>query len=306
VISTAAVPATPTAPQVRLITGAGFVGSLMFGTLLALILDRLDRGMRTGRQAEAVLDVPHIGLIPRLGGLTHGYGAYRYLVEKPTSAYAEAIRGVQTALYFSYLDQPSQVVLVTSSVPGEGKTTLALSLATLLAQSGSRTVAVDLDLRRPSLGCPAREAGGGDLVDHLRGEKRLDDILHGVDQLPTLEIVPCRRLAGSPTDLLASQRMVGFMAELRARYDYVVLDSPPLLGMSDAQFAARLADAVLFVVRWSKTDEEVARKALDTLRHSGAPIAGVVLTQVDVRRHRVYSPEDVLQYYGEYRKYYVG
>ena len=95
------------------------------------------------------------------------------------------------------------------------------------------------------------------------------------------------------------------MAELRARYDYVILDSPPLLGMSDAQFAAQLADAVLFVVRWSRTGEEVARKALDSLRHSDAPVAGVVLTQVNVRRHRMYSPEDVLQYYGEYKKYYV-
>src|SRR5690606_2583356 len=240
VISTAAVPAKPSAPQVKLITGAGFTGSLMLGTLLALVLDRLDRGVRTGRQAEEVLDLPHIGLIPRIGGVSDAYGAHRYLVERPTSAYAEAIRGVLAALHFAQPEQPAQVVLVTSSVPGEGKTTLALSLATLLAQSGCSTVAVDLDLRRPSLGSPAREHGCGDLVDHLRGEKPLDDILHGVHQLPTLEIVPCRRLAGSPTDLLASRRMASCMAELRARYDYVILDSPPLLGMSDAQFAAQL------------------------------------------------------------------
>jgi polysaccharide biosynthesis transport protein len=305
VISTAAVPLTPSAPQVKLILGAGFMGSLMFGTLLAFVLDRLDRRLRTGRQAEEALGLPHIGLIPKLGSEVRGHGAHRCLVEKPTSAYAEAIRGVQTALYFSNVDQPPQVVLVTSSVPAEGKTTLALSLATLLAQSGCRTVAVDLDLRHPSLGRPAREDGGGDLVDYLRGERGLDDILHGVNQLPTLHIVPGRRFAGSPTDLLASQRMAAFMAELRARYDYVVLDSPPLLGMSDSRFAARLADAVVFVVRWSKTGEEIARKALDILRESDAPIAGVVMTQVDVRRHRKYSPEDVLQYYGEYKKYYT-
>jgi polysaccharide biosynthesis transport protein len=305
VISAAALPVKPSAPQVKLITGAGFMGSLMFGTLLAFVIDRLDRGMRTGRQAQEVLNLPHIGFIPMLRGARRGRGAHHYLAEKPTSAYAEAIRGVHSALYFSNIDQPPQVVLVTSSVPAEGKTTLALSLATLLAQSGCKTVAVDLDLRRPSLGRPSREAGGGDLVDYMRGEKTLDEIVHEDDQVYNLHIVPARRLTASPTDLLASERMASLMADLRAHYDYVILDSPPLLGMSDSRFAARLADAVLFVVRWSKTGEEVALKALNILRDSGAPIAGTVLTQVNVRRHRKYSPEEVLHYYGRYNDYYV-
>jgi polysaccharide biosynthesis transport protein len=305
VISAAGVPVKPSAPQVKLIAGAGFIGSLMFGTLLAFVVDRLDRGLRTGRQTEDVLNLPSIGLVPKLGGALRGQSAHRYLAEKPTSAYAEAIRGVQTALCFSNVGQPPQVVLVTSSVPSEGKTTLALSLATLLAQSGYRTVAVDLDLRRPNLGRPSREAGGGDLVDYVRGEKMLDEILHLVDHVHNLHIVPARRLTVSPIDLLNSARMTSLMAELRQRYDYVVLDSPPLLGMSDTRFAARLADAVVFVVRWSKTAEEVALKAVDVLRDSDVPIAGAVLTQVDVRRHRRYSPEDVLHYYGQYKKYYV-
>lgn len=305
VISAAALPVKPSAPQVKLITGAGFMGSLMFGTLLAFVVDRLDRGLRTGRQAEQVLNLPQIGFIPKLGSVRRRNGAHHYLAEKPTSAYAEAIRGVQSALYFSNIDKPPQIVLITSSVPAEGKTTLALSLATVLAQSGCKTVAVDLDLRRPSLGLPAREDGGGDLVDYMRGEKMLDEILHEDDEVYNLHIVPARRLTASPTDLLASQRMTSLMAELRARYDYIILDSPPLLGMSDSRFAARLADAVVFVVLWSKTGEEVARKALDILRDSGVPIAGAVLTQVDVRRHRKYSPEEVLHYYGRYNEYYV-
>jgi capsular exopolysaccharide synthesis family protein len=212
---------------------------------------------------------------------------------------------VHSALYFSNIDQPPQVVLVTSSVPAEGKTTLALSLATLLAESGRKTVAVDLDLRRPSLGHPSREAGGGDLVDYMRGEKTLDEIVHEDDQVYDLHIVPARRLRASPTDLLASEKMASLMAELRARYEYVMLDSPPLLGMSDSRIAARLADAVVFVVRWSKTGEEVALKALDMLQGSGAPIAGAVLTQVNIRRHRKYSPEEVVHYYGRYQDYYV-
>jgi succinoglycan biosynthesis transport protein ExoP len=305
VISAAALPVKPSSPQVRLITGAGFMGSLMFGTLLAFVIDRLDRGLRTGRQAEEVLNLPQIGFIPKLRSVRRRHGAHHYLAEKPTSAYAEAIREVQSGLYFSNIDKPPQVVLITSSVPAEGKTTLALSLATVLAQSGCKTVAVDLDLRRPSLGLPARENGGGDLVDYMRGEKILDEILHEDDEVYNLHIVPARRLTASPTDLLASRRMSSLIAELRARYDYIILDSPPVLGMSDSRFAARLSDAVVFVVLWGKTGEEVARKALDILRDSGALIAGAVLTQVDVRRHRKWSPEEVLHYYEPYKKYYV-
>jgi Mrp family chromosome partitioning ATPase len=95
------------------------------------------------------------------------------------------------------------------------------------------------------------------------------------------------------------------MTELRARYQYVVLDSPPLLGMSDSRFAARLADAVVFVVRWGKTSEEIALKGLRLLQDGGAPVAGVVLTRVNVRRHRKYNPADVIHYYRRYKKYYA-
>ena len=305
VISQAAVPTEPSFPQVKLMTGAGFMGSLMFAVLLAFVVDRLDGGLRTGRQAEAVLNVPSIGLIPKDRGAALGRGPHLYLAKRPTSAYAEAIRGVQTALYFSNVDRPPQVVLVTSSVPGEGKTTLALSLAALLAGSGYRTVAVDLDLRAPTLRRQLRKTEGGDLISYMREHEQLDQILHKVDEVDNLHIIPTRRLTGSPTDLLASQRMAALMAELRARYQYVILDSPPLLGMSDSRFAALLADTVVFVVCWSRTGEEVAEKALAILRDSGTPVAGAVLTQVNVRRQRRYSPADVAHYYGPYKKYYV-
>ena len=212
---------------------------------------------------------------------------------------------MQTAQYFSNVDRPPQVVLVTSSVPGEGKTTFALSLAALLGRSRHRTLVMDLDLRAPALAHRLRKVGGGDLIDYMKERKRLDDILHKVDEVDNLDVVPTRRLASSPTDLLASQRMASLMAELRARYQYIILDSPPLLGMSDSRFAAQLADAVVFVVRWSKTSEEVAQKALALLRDCGTPVAGAVLTQVNVRRHKKYSPADVAHYNGRYKKYYA-
>jgi polysaccharide biosynthesis transport protein len=311
-ISMATVPAEPSFPQVKLMTGAGFMGSLMFAALLAFVVDRVDGGLRTGRQTQALLNLPQIGLIPKLSGGIRRGGPHRYLAERPTSAYAEAIRSVQTGLQFSNIDRPPQVVLVTSSVPAEGKTTLVLSLAALLAKSGCKTVAVDFDLRRPTLGraLGARVSalggmGSGDFVDYTKGDRTLDEIIYQADEVDNLHIIPTRPLAASPADLLASRKVANLMAELRDRYQHVVLDSPPLLGMSDSRFAAALADAVVFVIRWSKTRDEVALKALELLKQSDAPIAGAVLTQVNIRRHRKYSPEEVLHYYGRYRKYYL-
>jgi succinoglycan biosynthesis transport protein ExoP len=304
-ISMATVPTQPSFPQVKLMTGAGFIASLMFAALLAFVVDRLDGGLRTGRQTEELLHLPQIGLIPKLGGGIRKRGPHRYLIEKPTSAYAEAIRSVQTSLYFSNVDRPPQVVLVTSSVPAEGKTTLALSLAVMLAKSGCKTVAVDFDLRRPTLGRALGKVTNGDLVDYAKDHRTLDEIVYQADEVDNLRIIPARRLAASPADLLASRKMANFMAELRARYQHVILDSPPLLGMSDSRFAAALADAVVFVVRWSKTGDQVAIKALEILKQSDAPIAGTVLTQVNIRRHRKYNPEEVLQYSGRYDKYYL-
>jgi capsular exopolysaccharide synthesis family protein len=305
VISKAGVPETPSFPQVGLMTSMGFLGSSMLAILLAFAVDRLDGGLRTGHQLETVLKIPHIGFIPRVRSVKRGHGLQHYLVTKPTSVYAEAVRGVQTALALADVDRPPQVVLVTSSLPAEGKTTLALSLAVLLARAGHKTVAVDLDFRRPRLGRELRLPQASDLVGYMRGNLTLDALLHKVDEVENLDVISAKRLDVSPTNLLTSQKSASLIAELRARYDHVVLDSPPLLGMSDSRVAARLADTVVFVVRWSKTSEEVALQALKLLQESRASIAGAVLTQVDIRRHRKFNPPEVLHYYGKYKEYYV-
>jgi capsular exopolysaccharide synthesis family protein len=305
VISTANPPREPSFPRPKLMIAVGFTGSLMIGMLFAVAAEGLESGLRSGRQVEQVLGVPHLGLVPKLAGLK-GEKPHQYLMRKPRSAYSEAVRAVQVGLHFSNPERPPQVVLVTSSLPGEGKTTLALSLAATAARSGHKTIMIDLDLRHPSV---RRELGqaitGPGLVELVSGEHALEDVIFRDESVPNLHAITISRSTSNPTDLLASPRLLSLLTQLRSRYSYIILDAPPLLGLADTRIAARLADAVLFAVRWGKTNDEVAVNAIDSLLESRTAVAGAVLTQVDVKSHTKRAYGDALQYYGKYEKYYL-
>lgn len=306
VVSRAGLPGEPEFPKPALMTAAGFTVSLALATALAFLIEYLDSGLRTGRQIDRLLGLPNLGFVPRVSGLKKGARLHRYLIEKPQSAYAEAIRAVQIATMDSLEgDQPSQVVLVTSSLPGEGKTTLALSLAASAACAGRMAVVIDLDLRRPRLHGEADLAPSTGVVEVVAGEASLDGALRTSREHPGLAILPACRRPESPADLLRSPRMASLIEELRARYQYIVLDSPPLLGVVDAKLAARLADAVLFVGRWEKTKEAAARTGLENLLDRHTPPIGVVLTQVDMRRHARGGYGESVQYYSKYEAYYA-
>ncbi len=305
VISSARVPSKPSFPKPKLMIAVGFTGSLMLGMLFAVAAEGMESGLRSGRQVEQALGVPHLGLVPKLTGLK-GDKPHQYLTKMPRSAYAEAVRAVQVGLHFSNPERPPQVILVTSSLPGEGKTTLALSLATTAARSGHKTIVVDLDMRHPSV---RRELGqaisGPGLVEAVSGENALDDVIYRDEAVPNLHAITISRSTSNPTDLLASPRLLSLLTQLRSRYNYIILDAPPLLGLADTRIAARLADAVLFAVRWGKTNDEVAINGIDSLLESRTVVAGAVLTQVDVRNHTKRAYGDAMQYYGKYEKYYL-
>jgi succinoglycan biosynthesis transport protein ExoP len=306
VMSKASAPEVPSFPRPKLMIAAGFTSSLMLGTLFAFLRERFDSGLRSGRQVEQVLGLPRLGFVPSVRGLGRRGELPNYLVSRPQSAYAEAIRAVQIGLYLSNVDDPPRVILITSSLPGEGKTTLAMSLAVSAAGSGHKTVIVDLDLRRPKVAKMLNwEGGSPGLVEYMAGQASLDDIIRKDPNHSKLDLIPIRRLAANPTDLLASRKMTALLEQLRERYELVILDSAPILGISDTKIAARLADAVLFAVRWGKTKEEVALSGLEGLFESHANVAGAVLTQVNLRRHARYGFGDAAQYYGKYKRYYT-
>jgi polysaccharide biosynthesis transport protein len=304
VVATAAAPAVPSSLGTRMFVAGGFTVSLLLGSLLAVLLEVLDRGLRSAGEIESSLGLATLGLVPKVARLRRGQRPHQYLREKPLSSYAEAIRGVLTALKLSNPQNPPKVVLVTSSLPEEGKTTFAVSLASLVARSQKRVLLIDLDLRHPSV---HRELGwqvSAGLVEYMAGERTLQEVIHN-DLETGLHFLPIKAHTTTPTDLLESEKMRQLIQVCRDNYDLVVLDSAPVASVNDTKVAAVLADRVVFVVRWGKTIQSAARDSLRSLREAGIEPAGAVLAQIDLRKHAQYRYGDIGQYYTRSRRYYV-
>lgn len=303
-VAMAAPPNKPSTPGAKLFAAAGLLASGMIATILALLLDRLDRGLRSAREVEAALGLPTLALVPRLDRLKRGQKPYQYLMDKPLSAYTESIRSIYMALKLTSVDRAPKVILVTSSLPEEGKTTIAVCLATFAARSHKRVLLVDLDLRHPSV---HRELGWSvshGLVEYLVDERPLDEAIQH-DLETGLHFLPVKAQTSNPTDLLESERLRQLIETCRARYDYVIIDSAPLVSVTDSRLAALLADKTVFVIKWGDTVESAAQDGVQTLRDIGIDVAGAVLTQIDLKRHAQYHYADIGEYYNKTKNYYV-
>ena len=303
IISRAELPHAPSFPNKSLSFGVAIPGGFLLGFLLAMLAERLDAGFRTVHQIERLLGVPVLSTLPEILGLdkTGGQAADR-IIDKPMSSFAEAVRGLQMGLVLSNVDNRPKVVLVTSSVPSEGKTTVAISLARLAAQQRLKALVIDADLRRPTvaetLGLKKSENG---LVQLLLGDATLDQCLVP-DPKSTAMILPAYKTPGSPPDMLGSIAMERNLEGLKSHFDLIILDSAPLLPVNDTKVIARLADTVLFVVRWEKTPRDAVIEAARALVDIHAHVAGVALTRANAERYRYYSYG--YQNYYAYDKYY--
>jgi capsular exopolysaccharide synthesis family protein len=300
------IPNVPQFPRYGLtMIGATAVG-LVLGTLIILLLERLDGGFRAGEQIERLTGRPLIGMIPGLGRSTLGkLLPARFAIEKPTSAYAESLRSAYTAMTLGTLDQPPRVVMVTSSLPGEGKSTFVCSLAGLVARSNvdKKILVVDCDLRRSSVASTLNVTRtDGTIDEYLAGSKTLEQVV-GRDEQSGVHYILARSNTPNSAEIIDSNAMKTFIAELSNQFDLIFLDTPPLMAVADALVAARISDYVLFLVRWERTPREIAINALRLFRDLPKRI-GVVLVQVDVRRHSKYGYGDYGYYYSKYREYY--
>lgn len=298
-------PKAPSYPNKTVLVEFAALGSLVLGILLAFVVEHLDNGFRTSDQIEKQAGLPTLGLVPAVKA---NRVPVDVVVDQPIAAYSEAIRSIRTALRFSDVDNPPKVVMVTSSLPAEGKTCFAASLARSVAASGGRALLIDCDLRHPSVGrlfgATDDNAGPGLISLFTEGADASKMVL--VDEKSGTHFIPSRGGTSNPQDLLGSAQMSKFLKAMRLQYDVIVIDAPPVLAVSDALVLSHLADATLFLVRWERTPRAIAIGALKALRSQGGRVAGAVLSRVNVRKHAKYGYGDSAYYYGYYGGYYSG
>ncbi len=307
-VSSSAVAATaPSSPNVRLIYLIGLLTGLVASTLAVAVAEFLDSGIKTKADVERRLGARYLGSVPEiestLDGLRTTESPQDYIVSHPLSTFAEALRNLRTSLTMRGNRRP-KVLAVTSALPREGKTTTAVCLARTLAMSGASTVLLDCDIRRHSASDLLLEGREGQLFGALTGDVPLDAALFD-DPLTGLKLLGTHRSPEDGRDLLAPELLVPLLTELRQRFDYVVIDTAPVLGIADARSVASLADAVVLLARWRHTSMRAADTALDLLIGVRAKVFGVALTQVDIRKFGSTGQEDVYGYHKKFKGYYV-
>jgi exopolysaccharide transport family protein len=309
VISAATRPLNPAYPRKSLIVAVALVISSLIGVGLALLLERLDNGLRTSQEIEETLGLAHLVSMPLVPDDRGPDGKkllpQDYLLFKPLSSYSECFRSLRSVLALSNVDAPPKLLLFTSALPNEGKTTTSVSFARAASEAGLRVILIDCDLRHPSVhkafGGPNPQAG---LVELLAGQVTLDEVCVA-DAASALLYIPVASGSANPPDILASGQMQHLLADLRANFDLVIMDSAPVLPVSDSRALSRLVDKTVFVVRWGETPKDAALGGIRELRSYGADLAGVVLSVVDTAKQAKYGYGDGGYYYRRYSRYYV-
>ena len=294
-ISPAQAPTHPSAPRKPIIIAFGFFVSVGLGLVLVLTLERLDGGFRSVSQVERVMREPTLGIVPRIRGAEGRKKVHDIVFTDGHSPYVEAIRSLRTSLLVSNPDAPPKVVLVASSQSGDGKTSLAISLARLsaIAAIEGRVLLIDGDLRRPSVGPRIGVSPDKGLLDLFSGEATLDEVIL-TDSKSGLHVLPANIGTPNPPELLNSTHMRDLLAKLRNSYEMIIIDSPALDAVSDARVLAHYADTTIFVVRWEGTKQHAAVEAMKQLTTAGARVSGVVLQQVNVKKSNSYGYREAL------------
>jgi succinoglycan biosynthesis transport protein ExoP len=318
-IQPARVPGGPVGPARFRMIMIGFFLSLVGGVSLAYFLEYVDNTIKTVEDVGRYVRLPALGVIPSIGGAMPGKlraatngkklagvtkGSNGGALEAPSdslalldnrSSAAEAYRVVRTSMLLSSAGNPPKIVLVTSGQPGEGKTTTVVNTAISLAQLGSSVLIIDCDLRKPSTHKVFGLNHTNGLSTYLSRDIEIDGLIHKL-QIPNLSLLPCGPIPPNPAELISSERMRNLLQTLAGRYDHILIDSPPLIHVTDPVILSSLVDGVILVVHGGKSTRAVAQRARQELATVGAKVFGVVLNNVDMRR------EGYDEYY--YQRYY--
>jgi exopolysaccharide transport family protein len=310
IVDVARVPTAPIEPNIPRNLAFAFMLGLTSGVGLAFMLEGLDNTVRTTEQAQMISGLPPLGMIP-MGSRTarEGANAKRLVIAsskeavelvtqvRPQSQMAESYRALRTSLLLSNLGAPPKVIMITSALPQEGKTTTSINCAVVLAQKGIRVLLIDADLRRPSIHKTLGMGPRSGLSNVLTGSATLQQTITRSPILPNLSVLPAGTPPPNPAELLASTNMRDVLEELRGQYDHIVVDTPPTLSVTDAVVLSPRADAIVLVIRSGQTTKQALRRSRDVLLQVNAKVSGVLLNAVDLS-----SPD--YYYYYEYKSKY--
>ncbi|WP_310541738.1 AAA family ATPase [Phenylobacterium sp.] len=306
--SPATLPTSPSSPNMKIAGVLALLGALIAGAGAMLMAEFWDKQLRSRADVERDLGVPFAGVLPDFRSIQpkglRGLEATpaEFLLNHPYSGFAEAFRNLRAFLMISARRDDARLFAITSAVPREGKSLTSLCLARTLALSGARVALVDCDLRQRGVSklVGDRDIGIVEVVEN--GVPVREALIH--DPKTNLFILPASGKS-VPHDLFSDPRTDAVLRSLANQFDYVILDTPPILGVADARILAAKADLVLYIVQWNKTPLRAAQSAVEILHDCGANVAGALLTKVDVKGQARYGYGDSSDYYGYFKNYYI-
>jgi len=304
IISPAVVPGIAASPKKSLIFAVSALLGLIIGAAFVLLREAQNRTFRSAEQLETVTTHAVIGQVPLIPAKRR-LDAIAYLKDKPSSAAAEAIRNLRTSVMLSNVDTPPQIIMTSSSLSGEGKTTIALSLSLNFSTMGKNVLLIEGDIRRRVFGQYLKTEQKDGIVSVLTGTKSFDDVvIH--DELLGADVLLGDKGQANAADIFSSEKFSTLLNDLRRRYDIIIIDPPPVLIVPDARVIAQNVDATVFVVRWDRTQKEQVIGALREFESVGKPVSGLVLNQISPRGMKRYGYGNNYGPYSTYgSKYYL-
>lgn len=298
ILSQAVVPTRPSAPRRSLILAISMAAGLLLGGGIVLLREFMQTTFRDAVELEQRTGYTVIGQIPVVPARRRK-NVLKYLTDKPTSAAAEAIRNLRTSVLLSNIDNPPQVIMSTSSIPTEGKTTQSLALTQNLSGLGKKVLLIEGDIRRRvfSQYFEVKEKAG--LLSVLSGDAKLSESVIHIDDLGA-DILVGEKAKTNAADIFSSEKFTNFLNAAREEYDYIIIDTPPVLAVPDARIIGQSVDAIVYAVKWDKTSHRQVREGLKAFEDVNIRISGLVLSQISSKGMKRYGYGDSYAAYGAY------
>jgi capsular exopolysaccharide synthesis family protein len=301
-VSAAILPLSPSFPKPFQIMSVALISSVILGIFFALIADSFDNRLRSGEQIGRLTSLPTFAMIPQRGSVPNRLTSPDAPENAPKSIFAEAFRGGFLEIMARTSSANSRIILITSALPGEGKTTVSLGIAMSALAQGMRAIALDFDFRRRGM---TKALGLGDisagLDTYLAGETSLDDSISYAEKGGGIATMPVSAVPDDPSALFDQDKLDALFSELRSKFDFIVIDTPPTMAVRDAKVLANYSDASVMTARWGTSTPDTVRSVTRLL---GDELIGVIITRVDYAKHARFGFGDSVQYYSRYSSYY--